>query len=238
MIPPATMGPAIFVVGTDTGVGKTVVAAALARAAGAGVMKPLSCGLEPGETVSADTRFLISASGSKDSPVEVSPATFQAFRAPLPAARLEAREIDLEVLRAGMELLRKRHRALVIEGVGGVRVPVAPGVELRDLIQAWGLQVLIVARSGLGTLNHTALTAEALASRGIPILGFLLNDGASPCEDAFAAENAALIREMTGLTDLGRLKPDPEVIRGRLSPASVSALAPAARRWLARQAEA
>ncbi len=239
MIPPAMTAPALFIVGTDTGVGKTVVTAALARASGgAGVMKPIACGLEPGETISADTRFLISASGSKDAPPEVSPLALRAFRAPLPAARVEGVVIDLEALRKAMEHLRTRHRALLVEGVGGVRVPVTPGVEMADLVKSWGFPALIVARSGLGTLNHTALTADALKARGVTILGFLLNDGASSVEDGLALENAALIREMTGLACLGRLRPDPEVARGHLSSATVEALRPAADRWLARKAVA
>ncbi len=229
----------LFITGTDTGVGKTVAAAAVALAArargvDAGVMKPIGCGLAPGETEHADTRFLREASGVAGAPSEITPLAFRAFRAPLVAARLEGREVDLAQVLAGVKRLAARHAALVVEGVGGVRVPIRPGVEVLDLIRDIGFPVLVVARSGLGTMNHTALTAEALASQGIPVLGFLLNDGAAAVADDLAAENAEAVTAMTGLACLGRLRPDPRVAWGEraLSPATVDAAASAVSRWL------
>ena len=232
------MNPAILVTGTDTGVGKTVAAAALAAAARAGVMKPIGCGLAPGETEHADTRFLRGNAKVSDLPSEVTPVVFKAFRAPLVAARLEGKDVDLAIVWKTMEVLRRRHRALVVEGVGGVRVPIREGYEVRDFAKEAGLLVLIVARSGLGTMNHTALTAEALAAKGIPVLGFLFNDGASPVGDDLASENAEALKAMTGLPFLGRVRPDPLVAEGRLSPATVAALKPAAERWLGAAREA
>ena len=233
------MGKGLFITGTDTGVGKTVVAvaavlAARARGVDAGVMKPIGCGMAQGTTEHADTRFLREATGVEDASSEITPLGFRAFRAPLVAARLERRDVDLEEVLEGVRRLASRHAALVVEGVGGVRVPIRPGYEVLDLIRDLGFPVLIVARSGLGTMNHTALTAGALASRGIPVLGFLLNDGAAPVEDALAAENAEAASDLAGLPCLGRLRPDSRVVRGEraLSPASVEALAPAVARWL------
>lgn len=229
----------LFVTGTDTGVGKTVVAAAVvlaarARGVDAGAMKPIGCGMAQGTTEHGDTRFLREAADVGDAPAEVTPLGFQAFRAPLVAARLERREVDLEKVREGLKRLSGRHAALVVEGVGGVRVPIQPGYEVLDLIREIGFPVLVVARSGLGTMNHTALTAEALLSRGINVMGFLLNDGASPTEDGLAAENAEAVSAMTGLPCLGRLRPDASVARGEraLSRASVEAVAPVVSRWL------
>ena len=232
------MNPALLVTGTDTGVGKTVAAAALAVAARAGVMKPIGCGISPGQLEHADTRFLGDASGVDDSPSEITPLLFKAFRAPLVAARLEGKAVDLAPVWKAMERLRARHRALVVEGVGGIRVPLREGYEVRDFAKEAGLPVLIVARSGLGTMNHTALTAEALLSKGIPVLGFLFNDGASPVEDALAEENAVAVAAMTGLRFLGRLRPDPLVSSGKLSPASVAAMKETSARWLGAAREA
>jgi dethiobiotin synthetase len=229
----------LFVAGTDTGVGKTVVAAAVvlaarARGVDAGVMKPIGCGMAQGTTEHGDTRFLREAACVEDAPPEITPLVFRAFRAPLVAARLERRDVELAPVLAGLKRLSARHAALVVEGVGGVRVPLRVGYEVLDLIQEIGFPVLIVARSGLGTMNHTALTAVALASRGIPVLGFLLNDGAAPVEDALASENAEAITAMTGLPCLGRVRPDPRVARGEreLSPVTVAAAAPVVARWL------
>ena len=237
MIRPA-MGSALFVTGTDTGVGKTVVTAALALATGAGVMKPIGCGVAQGEEEHADTRFLREASGSGDRPEEVTPLCFRAFRAPLVAARLEGRVVDLAPVWTVLERMRARHTLLLVEGVGGVRVPIAPGYEVLDFLRDAKMPALIVARSGLGTMNHTALTAEALSRRGIPVIGFVLNDGAAPCEDSLAQENAAVASAMTGLSCLGRLRPDPLVQAGRraLSPATVGAVSAAAMAWARRAA--
>lgn len=234
---PGAMDRGLFVTGTDTGVGKTLVTAALALAArdrgvNAGVMKPVACGIEPGQMEAGDTRFLREASGVSDPASDVSPQAFRAFRAPAVAARLEGREVDLAAVHAAYARLKTRHKALLVEGVGGVRVPIRPGFEVLDLIADLGLPALIVARSGLGTMNHTALTAGALAARGIPVIGFLLNDGADPVEDALAAENAAEIAALTGLDCLGRLRPDPLLETGRISPASVAGVGQAADRWL------
>lgn len=225
MIRAGPMGPtgkALFIAGTDTGVGKTVAAAALAIASGAGVMKPIACG-------GGDTEFLIGATGSRDPADRVTPVFLRAPRAPLVAARLEGREIDPAALLEAVAAMRARHRRLVVEGVGGVRVPICRSpilYEVRDLIRDLGLPAVIVARTGLGTINHAAMTFDALAERGVMVAGFLLNDGAASVEDDLAGENAEAIREMTGMACLGRIRPDPEVLAGRhaVSAATVEAV--------------
>ena len=228
---PGRMGQALFITGTDTGVGKTVVTAALALATGAGAMKPIGCGLAPGEAVHADTRFLMDMAGRGDPVSDVTPLCLRAFRAPWIAARLEGKAVDLDPVWAALERMRARHSKLLVEGVGGVRVPIRKGYEVRDFIRDSGMPVLLVARSGLGTLNHTALTLEALAARGIPVIGFVLNDGPASCEDALAGENAEAVRSMTGLCCLGRIRPDRSLVAGRISPETVGAVSGAAAAW-------
>lgn len=242
MMPPA-VGRTLFVTGTDTGVGKTVVTAALALAAKArgvacGVMKPVATGVPTGESVAADTRFLKEATGVEDALTDITPMTFRAPRSPEAAARLEGTTVDVARLGAALHVLQDRHTALVVEGVGGVRVPLREDCEVIDLVRGWDIPVLVVARSGLGTVNHTVLTLDALLGRGIRVLGFVLNDGAERADDALAEDNAKAVSRITGVAFLGRVLPDAKVLQGvkAVSPETVAALDPAAARWLGARA--
>lgn len=200
----------LFVTGTDTGVGKTVVTAALAaalRAEGlqAGVWKPVQSGapLGRGET---DAERLLQAARIDEPPEAVAPFTFTAPLTPMLAARQEGVALTLEsIIAAGMPLAQ-RYEALLVEGAGGVAVPLTEDALVVDLIAELGLPVLIVARSGLGTINHTLLTAELLRSRHVPVAGVVLNDSSptGPLDDPSLATNAELIERYGGLRVLGR----------------------------------
>src|SRR5205823_4609969 len=123
--------PGIFITGTDTGVGKTAVAAALAgalrsRGLDVGVMKPVQSGAErgPGGLVAPDGHFLAIAAGVEDPPEWVCPVCLEAPLAPSVAAEMEGREIDLGVVFAAYRALRERHDWLIVEGAGGICVPI------------------------------------------------------------------------------------------------------------------
>lgn len=174
----------LFITGTDTGIGKTVISMGLCaflslrKGMDVGVMKPFESGLTKGEQKagSRDAVLLREASGSTDSLRKINPYTFEAPLAPEVAAELEHRVIDIDsVDRTYRDLLRK-HDVLIIEGAGGVMVPIKSNFFYIDLIRRWNVPTIIVSRLGLGTINHTLLTSRYLESQGISIVGVILND--------------------------------------------------------------
>jgi len=199
----------LFVTGTDTGVGKTVVACALARALRArgvalGVLKPVETGVGPAGPL--DALALREAAGAPDPIGEVCPEALALPAAPAVAARAEGRALDLGRIRAVAARLRARHDFLLVEGAGGALVPLAPGFDTLDLAKELGLPVLVVARGALGTINHTLLTLEALAARGLPLAGVVVSHGPAPLSAPDAA-NLAWLREALGARLLGELPP-------------------------------
>jgi dethiobiotin synthetase len=197
----------LFVTGTDTGVGKTEVSCAIvaeARAAGLDLaaMKPAESGLGPGAP--SDSERLRAAAGGADDPALVCPYRFAAPLAPAVAARLEGAEVRLEVILGAARALLARHAALLVEGAGGLLVPLTAGGTYADLAVALGLPVLVVARAGLGTVNHTALTVEALRARRLAVAGVILNR-IGPADDPSVPHNAAEIERLCGVPVLATL---------------------------------
>jgi dethiobiotin synthetase len=196
------------VTGTDTGVGKTVATAVLAvslreHGVNAGVMKPVETGIN--DHTRSDAEWLMSVAPCDDPPSIVAPYRLRAPAAPLIAAAAEGIAIDLHHILSAREALAARHDCLLIEGVGGVMVPLSADMLVVDLIHHLRLPVLIVARSGLGSINHTLLTVECLERRGIPILGILFNN---PCAPPAHPDTHHIIRTIltrTGLRSFGEL---------------------------------
>lgn len=200
----------LFVTGTDTGVGKTMVTAAITaalRAEGlnAGVWKPVQSGALLGSGVT-DAERLLQGSGINERPEAVAPFTFEAPLTPMLAAKRAGVTLTLKELIAAGEPLAKRYEALLIEGAGGVAVPLTDDALMVDLIAELQVPALIVARSSLGTINHTLLTASFLRHRAIPIVGVIMNDGGlmERYDDPSVATNAELIEQYSGLKVLGR----------------------------------
>jgi dethiobiotin synthetase len=165
---------AVFVTGTDTGVGKTFVAAGLAaalkrRGVDVGVMKPVASG------AADDARALIRAAGVDDPLDLVNPIRLKEPISPHLAARREGRRIDLRVIDRAYRELARRHDVVIVEGAGGLLVPIRDGFTMADLAKRLGLPLLIVARDALGTINHTTLTVEAARARGLKVLGVVVN---------------------------------------------------------------
>jgi dethiobiotin synthetase len=197
----------LFVTGTDTGVGKTEVSCALvagARAGGldVGAMKPAESGVTAGQP--SDSERLRAAAGGGDDPALVCPYRFAAPLAPAVAARLEGVVVRLEVILDAARALQARHAALLVEGAGGLLVPLTARETYADLAVALGLPVLVVARAGLGTVNHAALTVEALRSRGLTVAGLILNR-TGPVDDPSVPHNAAELERLTGARVLATL---------------------------------
>jgi dethiobiotin synthetase len=173
----------VFVTGTDTDVGKTVIAAALTaalrrRGLGAVYFKPIQsgCPREDGRLLPTDARFARELAGL-DEPLELlTPVTLRLPLAPAVAAAREGVEVDLERIAAALMELAGRYGFLVVEGAGGLYVPlIGNSFLVLDLIGWLGLPLLVVARAGLGTINHTGLTVAAARQAGIPVAGVVLN---------------------------------------------------------------
>lgn len=199
--------PSLLITGTDTGVGKTVVAAALARdwrAAGCrvGVMKPFATGCErteTGELISRDTLLLLAAAQVQDPAALAGPVALEAPLAPVAVGALEARPVDLAAADAALAELQRRHETLLIEGIGGALVPLTDQECLADWAARHRLPTLVVAHSGLGTINHTLLTIEALGMRRIPVVGVILNRLRSGPPDLAEQTNPATLRSRLGV---------------------------------------
>lgn len=190
--------PGLFVVGTDTGVGKTRVASAIARALTAegrrvGVLKPVATGAtKVGDGWrSEDADALIEAIGGGAAAHEVGPIAFAEPLAPTVAARRSGRALDAARVYAATYASLEHWRAargaevMVVEGVGGLLCPIAERTTVADLAARLDYPLVVVARRGLGTLNHTLLTVEAALSRSIRVAGVVLN-GAEPTSDPVA----------------------------------------------------
>ena len=165
----------VFVAGTDTGIGKTVVAGALAAALRlkgkkVAVMKPVSCGgLE-------DARFLMRAAGISGPMGFVNPVALKKPLSPNVAAKFEKKKIDLAAIDRSLSFFKSENPDfLIIEGCGGLLVPITGDFFVIDLIRRLKADCVLVSRSGLGAINHTLLSLEALRSRKIEPLGVVFN---------------------------------------------------------------
>ena len=188
-----------FVTGTDTGVGKTVVACALVRrlrAAGrdVGVMKPAETGVGPDGPL--DAMALREAAGVSDPLDEICPIQLALPAAPNVAAAEAGRTLKLETVTTAYAGLRARHETLVVEGAGGLLVPLLDGFTMADLAAELGLPVLVAARAALGTINHTLLTLEAIERRGLPLAGVVVSHAGGVLSDADARNLEALKRAL------------------------------------------
>ncbi len=194
----------LFIVGTDTGVGKTTVAAALLRRARRQGLspvpwKPVETGCTPD---AADALRLRAAAGRDDLTVEeVCPYRFALPVAPALAANVP---LTLTGMVAHLRAVESKGDFLVVESAGGLLSPYASGLTSADLAAAVGLPVLLVARNALGTINHTALALAEIRRRGLPLAGVILvdTDGKATPD---RAHNARLIEELTGVRPLAAL---------------------------------
>ena len=189
----------LVVCGTDTDVGKTVVSALMVQGLGAHYWKPVQCGLENGEGDRDRVQRWLGLPGERIIPeayrleAPVSPHWASALEGgdPLhPGAPIDPQQLKLPA----------HPGALVVETAGGLLVPLRLDLLQIEQLQRWQLPVLLVARSGLGTLNHTLLSLEALRQRGIPVLGVLLNG-------PHHANNLSTLEQLAGAPVLGCLPP-------------------------------
>lgn len=203
------MADGVFIIGTDTGVGKTLIAAGLVVALqeqgiDVGVMKPLESGAPCFESalIPRDAFYLKEIAGVQDDLDLINPYCFQAPLAPGVAAEKEGVEVDLQRIKSLYEELKGRHQFMVVEGAGGMLVPVAQGVLLPELIRLLNLPVLLVARSALGTINHSLLTLSYCQQEGLEVKGLVINK-TNPDADPAEASNPRVIAQFSTVPFLG-----------------------------------
>lgn len=175
----------VMITGTDTGVGKTLVTAALARclverARAIGIMKPVETGYSSTDASLADSARLQAAARTTDPLDLISPYRFTAPLAPQSAAALEGRRISLDTIAEAYRSLARDREFVLVEGVGGLLVPLCEGKDVRDLMVRLQLSIIVVGRVALGGVNHARLTVEAVASAGLRIVALVLNQTLKP----------------------------------------------------------
>ncbi len=203
-----------FITGTDTDIGKTVVTGALAAALAArghrvGVMKPAASGAQPGpdgRLVAEDASFLLRAAGVDETWRDlVSPYAFRAPLAPELAAAEEGRTIAYSVIETAFRTLQQHFSPVLVEGAGGLAVPLTDGMLMADLAARLQLPLVVVANPRLGTVNHTVLTVAYAKQRGIEVAGVILNGWDEASAGVLEKANVHYIERLAGCPVLGKL---------------------------------
>lgn len=196
----------VFITGTDTGVGKSIFSAFLAlyflnQGKKVAISKPIQTGAKK------DTDFLLILTGNKI-PV-FSTYSFSLPAAPLVAAKQEAREIDIEKIISDIRKLEHEFDYVIVEGIGGIAVPIRKDYLVSNLIKDLNYPIIIVARPTLGTINHTVLTIEFAKQKGLNILGYLISgydektdDQVFPPEVGPPLAEKTAPQEITNITDV------------------------------------
>ena len=201
-----------FVTGTDTGVGKTLVACALVRGLRSrgfdvGAMKPVETGV--GEAGPLDALALRRAAGDEDPLEDVCPLRYALPAAPTVAASADGRDVEVWAIRQAYQRLAVRHDCVIVEGAGGLLVPVAEQLSMADLARELALPLLVVARAALGTINHTLLTLEVAVARGLSVAGVVISHAGGVLSGADAA-NLQALRDALGPALVGEIPPLPK----------------------------
>jgi len=201
-----------FITGTDTGVGKTVTTACLLslyrkHRLNVGVMKPVETGVDPecSSSANSDAKFLMEIAQCSDPLSEVCPVRLKTAASPYQAAKMENSAIDMDRIFNSFRLLADKYDNLLVEGVGGLLVPLQSNYLICDLIRDLGLPLLVVGKNALGTLNHTLLTLRAAQQAGLPVKGVILNRTEAGEKDAIESGHADLITELSGVPVLGEI---------------------------------
>jgi dethiobiotin synthetase len=194
----------LFITGTDTGVGKTFVTSLVARhfrgeGLDVGVMKPISTG----PAAENDAVWLKKVLKLSDPLELINPIRLKHPLAPYPASKIENRKLKIGTIFQAYKKLCALHDLVLVEGIGGVMVPIKKDYLVIDLIKDFSLPTIIVARPKLGTINHTLLTIEALKKRRVNIFGIIINGYTG--KDLSEKTNASVITEISGVPILTKI---------------------------------
>ncbi|MGM0874695.1 MAG: dethiobiotin synthase [Bacillota bacterium] len=195
-----------FVTGTDTGVGKTIISCGLAavfkeKKMDVGVYKPFLSGISR-EHPESDTSLLKQMSQTPLSYEDITPFEFEKPLAPYVAGKQEGKVVGIEDVLRHWKIISGKHEYFIVEGAGGISVPLGENFLVGDLIKAIKLPIVIVARPNLGTINHTLLTVQYATSIGLRIAGIVIN-GISDNPDLAEKTNPKIIEELCNVPILG-----------------------------------
>jgi dethiobiotin synthetase len=193
----------VFITGTDTGVGKTLIAGAIAKILSQkgkkiGVFKPVATGCKKTKKalLSEDAQFLAHCANSKSGLDLVNPVTFKTPAAPFACEKAENKKVDFKRIADAYNKICQNSDFIIVEGIGGVKVPITDRFNVLDLAKAFKLPVVIVARSKLGTINHTLLTIDAIRSAGLLLAGVVINGYDEKTKDFAEKTNAKIIEKL------------------------------------------
>jgi len=204
-----------FITGTDTGVGKTIITAALIKAAH--ILGFSACGMKPIETgcrrtenkegnnslIPSDGTFLREITGTGESIDLITPIRFENPLAPLPASEIEDKPIDLDKIKTAYKELSNRYDVIIAEGIGGLLVPILRDYFVVDLARDFGLPLIIVSRPGIGAINHTMLSVRYAIKEGLTVAGIIINY-CQPPEGTLAEDtNPEIIRRLSPVPVIG-----------------------------------
>lgn len=194
-----------FITGTDTGVGKTYVVSRMIRALrkdgiDAVGMKPICCGDRD------DAEMIYRASEGVVPLNDINPVWLRTPAAPYTAAMIEGRTIDLALIRESFQRLRSSHRRVIVEGVGGWRVPIARDYFVSDLARDFALPVVVVVSNRLGAINHTLLTVDAIRAAGLECAGIILNQSNADSASVANTTNRGIIEDVSQVAILAEVQ--------------------------------
>lgn len=197
------MAKGFFVTGTDTGVGKTIIAGALIKAIQylgqrTGGMKPVEsgCSSEGDVLIPLDGMFLKQYAGMNESITMVTPCCLRSPLAPLPASEIDGMPVHKIEIRRAFDILASEYETIIVEGIGGLMVPITKDYFTIDLMKDFDLPVVVVARPGLGTINHIMLTVQYALKDGLKIAGVILNYSQSPENSLAEKTNPQLLEQI------------------------------------------
>jgi dethiobiotin synthetase len=206
------MAKGYFITGTDTGVGKTLVAGGVAailknKGINVGVMKPIATGCKRinNRLISEDAVFLKLSAEVDDDYELINPFSLEQPLAPSIAARLSNTKIDTEKIHTSYDILCERHDYMIVEGIGGLLVPIDEYYFVVDIAEEMELPVIVVCRPTLGTINHTLLTVSYARQHGLDVKGIVVNESTENCGVTLKKTNIDEIKRLTELPIIGTI---------------------------------
>jgi len=204
------MAKGFFITGTDTGVGKTVVTVALIKAIGrlgfsVGGMKPIESGcLHEGDIlVPPDGMFIRTAAHMEEDIRHITPCCFRSPLAPLPASEIEGISVDFEKIKKAFADLSRKYDVVIVEGIGGLLVPITRDYSVIDMARDIDLPVIVVTRPTLGTINHTLLTVNYAIKEGVQVAGIVINYNQPPENSLAERTNREILKQISPVPVIG-----------------------------------
>ncbi len=199
-----------FVTGTDTGVGKTIITAALIKVISrlgftTGGMKPIESGcLQQGDVlVPSDGMFIKTIAHMEENIRNITPCCFKCPLAPLPASESEDISVDFEKINKAFADISGNYDVVIVEGIGGLLVPITKNYSVIDMAKDFNLPLIVVSRPSLGTINHTMLTVNYAIKEGLRVAGIIINYSQPPENTLAETTNPEIIKQISPVPVIG-----------------------------------